>query len=127
MDTVTRPADEVSDLHYLDARDYRLVILVENDGRVVVEHPHNQAVARKRMTYLAAEIVDEVGQAAVDAALGKRAPVGTPITTPPAGIALMPCRCGRMLSAADMHRARPRYGMAGPVIAPIVCARCALS
>lgn len=136
MDTVTRPADEHSDLGFLDGRDYRLIVTMDHDRRIVVEHQHaDDRIARRDMTRLAAEIVDEVGPLAVAVALGAAEVTpqhlvgrGVIVTPPGAGLAVMPCsRCGRMLAAPEMHRARPREGMAGHVLAPIVCLECSLS
>jgi hypothetical protein len=127
-------------LHYLDADDYRLVVLVENSGRTVVEHPAGdaaaRALARRRMTRLAAEIVDEVGPVAVAAALGADEVTpdrlirgkGVVVTPPLPGVAVLGCRCGRVLDADELRQLPTvRPYKAGPVIPRIVCPRCALS
>jgi hypothetical protein len=44
------------------------------------------------------------------------------ITAPRPGVAVLACRCGRVLSLADLHTLR-FFG--GPKIAPIVCRDCA--
>jgi hypothetical protein len=138
MDTVTRPAEELSDLAYFDARDYRLVVTVDNLGVVTIEHPVGDtattALARERMIRLAAEIVDEVGPRPVADALG--ADEVTPadlvrgkgvVVAPPApGFAVLGCRCGRVLDSRELAwLPTTRPYKAGHVFPRIVCSRCA--
>lgn len=51
---------------------------------------------------------------------------GIRITPPQPGIAWLACRCGRVLSAGQLHRRRrPRPVGGGALIERIVCADCA--
>ena len=132
---MTRPADQQSDLGFLDGRDYRLIVTMDHDRRVVVEHQHaDDRIARRDMTRLAAEIVDEVGPVAVAAALGADEVTpdrlvrskGVVVAPPPAGAAVLGCRCGRVVDAAELvWQPTARHEMAGPVFPRIVCPRCA--
>lgn len=140
MDPVTRPAAEQSGLQYLDARDYRLVVTVDHDGDVTIEHQHgDDATARNDMALLAAQIVDELGPDAVDDHLQALHLAETPhavddprpvvVEPPPAGRFVLACRCGRALSLRQMCRLVIAGAVGGPgsapAIAPIVCKRCA--
>ena len=70
---------------------------------------------------VAARLTDRVGDTAVRRHRTKR-----PIRPPAPGIAVLGCRCGRVLSAGQLHR-RPRTHQDGEAAAVerIVCAACA--
>jgi len=135
---VTVPADiePAPSLQYLDARDYRLVVLVNLDGDVEIAHQlADDETARSDMGLLAAQILDEVGREIVDdhlQAIQLSAPALTAINIrvkpPRPGRAVLVCgRCGRAVHAHQLRRlpAVPHAPGSAPAIDPIVCNSCA--
>jgi hypothetical protein len=73
------------------------------------------------LAVLAAELTDQVGD---DAVRAHRA--GIRIRPPKPGTALLACRCGRVLDAAQMRRVRqPRTWGSAPAVERIACTPCA--
>lgn len=131
---MTRPADELA---YYDPAHYRLFVTVDNNGVVQIEHQAgSNRTADVEMARLAAEIIDQIGPDAVAAALGadEVSPArlvrgkGVVVVPPPPGVAILGCRCGRVLDADELCRVTTiRPFMAGHTLPRIACARCAYS
>lgn len=93
-----------------------------------LEPPHRARVGR------AARRVADLAGAGVDTAPPREDAVGVVqvrVVAPPPGVAMLACRCGRVLDAAQMRRAHPpgrRAGRGvghGAVVRRIVCQTCA--
>lgn len=134
MGAVTSPLDEHDEIGFLDGRDYRLIVLLDHDHRVEILHQHAGDVeADQDMVRIAAEIAEEVGLGAVEAVLdtivaARRDPADPDqgVVPPPPGVAVLACRCGRVIDTSDcrwLPTARP--DKAGPVFPRIVCPECA--
>lgn len=109
--------------HHFDGRDYALMVTVRADnGLVEIQHqPASDDVADRQMARLAAQIIDQVGAAAV----AQQADGGVRIQAPPRGTALLACRCGRVLDDRDMRRKKRRPTQSHLLIQPITCPECA--
>ena len=135
--TMAADIEPVPSLQYLDARDYRLIVLVDHERVVEVAHQHaDDDTARDDMALLAAQVIDELGPAVVDDHLQaiqlaepqpiESHPRSVRIHPPRRGRFVLVCgRCGRAVNATSLRRA-PRLfaGTTGP-IDPIICKRCA--
>lgn len=108
-------------LQYLDERDYRLAVTVDHDGDVEIQHQDGDDT--DALMAIASLAVDRVGRAAIER---HRRTTGIVVTPPPAGQAMLACRCGAVLDAAQMRRLVPAGAdPRSPVIRPIVCGQCA--
>lgn len=121
-----------AELEYFGAADYALMVTMTHDGRVEIQHQaESDRVADRRMARLAAEIIDEIGVAPVVEQLGAdevgvRDLIPAAFEAPAPGKAVLACRCGTVLDAADMCRyPRPGNPGAAPRIARICCRECA--
>lgn len=132
-------AQAAGDLVAYDARDYELMVTVTaGTHEVRVEHAAGDyEQANRGMARLAADVIDQLGPAAVNdalrdlratARLDSQTVVEGALPTPPRGIAVLACRCGRVLNADDLRFAdgliRRRRGSAARIPA-VVCATCA--
>ena len=114
---------ELTDLEYFDAAHYRLMVTVDNKGRVEIQHQahDDNAWADREMARLAAQIDEQVAP--------EKGRVVIPRTG--RGINLMPCAgCGRMLHANQLQWLRsPAHDLglrrSGNPIPRVGCSDCA--
>lgn len=68
---------------------------------------------------IAAMLIDQLGMPAITPHLPRNR-----VEPPLPGVAVLACRCGRVIDRRDMRRRSPRIGDTTP-IPPIVCPECA--